>query len=146
MRALDVAAGGVVIEWRDGEPYVLLIADRFGRITLPKGHLENGETLEQAAVREVQEETGLRARIVRFLGETRYAFTDPSGGVIDKVVHYYLMAVSGGTLKAQLEEIDGVQWVKANDVLALQDERGYPNNRPIIEAALAYVSTHPSFS
>lgn len=145
MSILDVAAGGIVIQWREDGPYMLLIADRFGRMTLPKGHLEEGETLEEAAIREVQEETGVRARIVHFLGKTHYTFSDPSGGVVEKVVHYYLMAADGGVLKAQLEEIDGVQWVKAEDVLALQDEQGYPNNRSIIESALQYIATHPSF-
>jgi len=63
------SAGGVVLN-RKGE--VLLIRDRNGYWVFPKGHIEPGETPEQAAVREVREETGIEAHIIAPLGETRY--------------------------------------------------------------------------
>lgn len=64
---------------------------------MPKGHLEAGETPEQAALREVKEETNLTARIIQKIGETAYSFRRKDGrGVIHKRVHWFLMDLAGG--------------------------------------------------
>src|SRR3989442_7160578 len=69
---------------------------------LPKGTVEPGESLEETAVREVREETGLRVRLVRPLHEVRYSFFWPPGGVnYDKTVAYFLAEPIGGRLQPE---------------------------------------------
>ena len=98
----ETSAGGIVVDVRDGIPYAALIArrNRTGRMEwcLPKGHLEVGETAEAAALREVREETGIQGRIIRHLASIDYWFSSPDRRV-HKVVHHYLMAYNGGTMK-----------------------------------------------
>ncbi|MBT9253898.1 MAG: NUDIX domain-containing protein, partial [Brockia lithotrophica] len=65
---MEVSAGGIVYRRGARGPEILVIEDRFGRIAYPKGHLEAGETPEQAALREVEEETGIRGTIEGYLG------------------------------------------------------------------------------
>ena len=73
--------------------------DRRGRLlwSLPKGHLEAGETAEDAAVREVEEETGIRGRVLAALGTIDYWFVADERR-IHKTVHHYLLEASGGEL------------------------------------------------
>ena len=98
-----------------GQLWLLMILDRYGHWTWPKGVLEAGETLRQAAVREVEEETGLRVDAIEELTPVTYWYTR-HGTCIHKTVHYYLMRVRGGHLVPQLEEIRDVQWVGIGEV------------------------------
>ncbi|PTQ54340.1 MAG: Deoxyribose-phosphate aldolase [Hydrogenibacillus schlegelii] len=132
----DIAAGGVVYTVEGGALRLLFIDDRFGYLSLPKGHPEPGESLEQAALREIEEETGIRGRIVAPLGEVAYAFQSGDGQTVHKTVHYYLIEKTGGTLRVQEEEIAGVRWIPADGALPAQEAAGYPNNRPILVRAL----------
>ena len=96
------AAGGVIV--RDGR--VLLVhRPKYDDWTLPKGKLHAGETWEQAAVREVAEETGLRCEIEGLAGDTRYVASDGS----DKVVRYFRMTSTGEPFAQN--EVDEVRWV-----------------------------------
>lgn len=104
------AAGGVVLRQRPGAPTpeVLLVhRPRYRDWTLPKGKAEPGETDEQCAVREVEEETGLRCELVRDLGEVRYR--DRYGR--PKVVRYWEMRPMGGSFRAS-DEVDDIRWVE----------------------------------
>jgi 8-oxo-dGTP diphosphatase len=104
------AAGGVVV--RNGE--VLLVhRPEYDDWTLPKGKVEEGETWEEAAVREVEEEAGLRCQLGPELGRTRYV--DNRGR--DKEVHYFLMT-SDDEPVAQ-NEVDDVRWVPLDQVAGL---------------------------
>jgi 8-oxo-dGTP pyrophosphatase MutT (NUDIX family) len=103
------AAGGVVV--RDGR--VLLVhRARYDDWSLPKGKLEPGETWEQAAVREVREETGVRATVVRELGSTRY---DVDGE--PKEVRWFRMETPDEP-RAQME-VDEVRWAPVADAAGL---------------------------
>lgn len=101
--------------------------DRRGRLmwSLPKGHVEPGETREQAAVREVSEETGIEGRILAPLGAIDFWFV-AEGRRIHKTVHHFLMEQTGGELSADDAEVVDVAWVALPDIagrLAYADER-----------------------
>lgn len=70
-----------------------------------------GESIEDAATREVMEETGVDCRINRKLTEARYSYTTRSGKTRPKVVHYFLMEPAGGSPHATGEEVDVVEWL-----------------------------------
>ena len=111
MSRREVAAGGVV--FREGEEGVeiVLVSRRDSRLfALPKGKVDPGEEVEQTAVREVREETGLEAEIVDQLGDVRYWFTDSGGTRVDKEVYFFLMRPTGGDLADHDHEFDDVGW------------------------------------
>jgi 8-oxo-dGTP pyrophosphatase MutT (NUDIX family) len=113
----EYSSGGVVISFRDGTPFVALIATR-GRTRwgLPKGAVAQGETSEAAALREVEEETGLQATIVKPLDHIEYFFR-AGDTLIHKRVEFYLMQHTGGTLQPQLSEVDDVEWVELGEAI-----------------------------
>lgn len=133
----EFSAGGVVYRKQDNEIELLLILDRFGKTTLPKGHLEEGETEKEAALREVEEETGITATITgEPLGIVTYQFEVPGKGVIIKEVTYYLMEAVNGTTKAQIEEIRDAIWYPLDQAKSVHSEKGYSNNHIIMERAV----------
>lgn len=86
-RKHEVSAGVVV--FRGDE--VLVIKNRFGEWVLPKGKIEPGETPEEAALREVEEETGVRAEILRPAGTSEYTYLlEHTGEPVDKIVYWFL--------------------------------------------------------
>ncbi len=128
-RVEETSAGGLVLDRSTGSPRAALIArhDRRGRLvwSLPKGHLEAGETAEQAAVREVEEETGIRGRVLGPLGTIDFWFV-ADGRRIHKTVHHYLLAAVGGELSDADVEVVDVQWFDLGEVagvLGYADER-----------------------
>jgi 8-oxo-dGTP pyrophosphatase MutT (NUDIX family) len=101
--------------------------DRRGRLlwSLPKGHIETGETAVDAAVREVEEETGIRSRVIAPLGTIDFWFIAEDRRV-HKTVHHYLLEAAGGELSDEDIEVDEVAWVPLSEVtgrLAYADER-----------------------
>lgn len=132
----EIAAGGVVYRKKNGGVEIQLIEDRFGKITLAKGRMEDGETTEQTALREIAEETGITGRIVEPLAVVRYQYKSEERGTVDKEVHYYLVEADGGKLQAQAEEIGGVAWHSPLEAWRLQLASGYDNNREVLARAL----------
>ncbi|RJQ83357.1 NUDIX hydrolase [Pseudonocardiaceae bacterium YIM PH 21723] len=123
----EVSAGGLVVDLLDGSAAVIGRLDRKGQLlwSLPKGHLEQGETPEQAAVREVGEETGIAGRVLGSLGTIDYWFVAENRRV-HKTVHHYLMEAVGGELSDEDIEVTEVAWVSLADLdslLAYADER-----------------------
>src|SRR3989441_7132421 len=92
------SAGGVVFRRDGGAPRILLLKHSSGKWMLPKGTIEEGETPEAVALREVREETGIaNVRVVADLGEERYYFFWRSEGTYyDKTVRYFLLEFLGG--------------------------------------------------
>ncbi len=116
------AAGGVVI--RDGE--VLLVhRPRYDDWTLPKGKLDPGESFEEAALREVWEETGLSCSLGEELASTEYR--DNKGR--PKIVRYWLMEIEGGDFEPN-DEVDEVRWVPIGEAAA---ELTYERDRELLE-------------
>ncbi|HEX6887619.1 MAG TPA: NUDIX hydrolase [Candidatus Nanopelagicales bacterium] len=125
----ETSAGGVVLDLACDPPAVALIArhDRRSRLlwSLPKGHVEEGETPEQAALREVLEETGLVGRILAPLGVIDFWFVVEDKR-IHKTVHHYVIEAIGGELSDEDLEVEAVEWIPYDQVvrkLAYGDER-----------------------
>jgi 8-oxo-dGTP pyrophosphatase MutT (NUDIX family) len=112
-----LAAGGVVIEAIDDRAIRVLLVHRprYGDWSFPKGGVDEGESIEDAALREVFEETGLKCRIVRKLAEARYRYRTRRGAVRPKAVHYFLMEPVGGQIATDGEEIDSAEWFDTAD-------------------------------
>ena len=105
------AAGGVVL--RDGQ-VALVHRPRYDDWSLPKGKLDTGESFEDAALREVEEETGLRCALVRELPAIEYEVRGRP-----KLVRYWAMEVVDETPFVPNEEVDQVRWVEPREALAL---------------------------
>lgn len=120
--ATATSAGGIVIRFQDAVPQFVVGRRRRERDgaawTLPKGTPISGETLEQTAVREVGEETGLKVRIVSPLDAIKYTFVQ-RGTRIHKTVHYFLMEPIGGSLEDHDHEFEEVRWISFQDAPAL---------------------------
>lgn len=124
-----MSAGGLVVDPTGPVPRVALIShrDRRGRVvwSLPKGHVEEGETISEAAVREVFEETGVSAEIVAELGTVSFWFTADDRRV-HKTVHHFIMQAVGGEISGESSEVLTAEWValdQAASRLAYADER-----------------------
>jgi 8-oxo-dGTP diphosphatase len=103
------AAGGLVV--RDGRVLVVH-RPKYGDWAFPKGKLEDGESWEEAAVREVEEETGLRAELGSYVGSTHYDVRDGC-----KEVRYYRMSADGDPRPRN--EVDDLRWVTPAEALEL---------------------------
>jgi len=134
-----VSAGGVVYRRRGNRVEMVLVArPAQGLWVLPKGTPEPGETIEQTAVREVGEETGLRVAIAGRIGTTRYWYAIPDQGVrVHKVVHHFLMEALGGDVALHDHEYDVVEWCDLREACA---RMSYPNERGIVERASALIA------
>ena len=120
------AAGGVII--RDGKVAVVH-RDRYDDWSLPKGKLDAGESFEEAALREVREETGLECELGRELEPVSYV--DQKGR--PKLVRYWLMEVTGGDFEAN-EEVDEMRWLVPAEAARLLS---YPHDRELVEGVEA---------
>lgn len=134
------SSGGAVIAMRDGVPHVALIATR-GRTRwgLPKGAVTVGETSQAAALREVREETGIEARILRPLPTIEYHFR-AGDTLVSKRVDFYLMEYVAGELEPQLSEVDDVEWVELTAALR---RASFDSERKLLEDALQELSPRP---
>jgi 8-oxo-dGTP diphosphatase len=127
---VERSAGGVVVRVLDLAPHILLIRDPYRRWGLPKGHLEADERPEDAALREVREETGLESLILGpDLGEIDWTFR-LRGRRIHKFCRFYLMASRDGEARPQLDEgITACRWMVVDEAARLV---GYDNARGVI--------------
>src|SRR3954469_6054171 len=120
------AAGGVVV--RDGR-IAVVHRPRYDDWSLPKGKLEPGETWEQAALREIEEETGLRARLEKELPTTHYAVGDRP-----KSVRWGRMTVEEDLGAEPDDEVDGVRWLTPEEAMRLLD---YEQDRQLVRLAVS---------
>jgi 8-oxo-dGTP pyrophosphatase MutT (NUDIX family) len=132
----EISAGGIVYRKIGDAVQLLLIQDRYGKITLPKGKMEPGETIEETALREIAEETGIACEIRTPLETIRYNYSLPGVGAVNKEVHYYLAEATGGKLQAQVEEISGVEWLDPLEAWRQQRLAGYANNEIVVRKAI----------
>ena len=114
----ETSAGGLVIDVQKGRAVTAVIARRNRGGRLPKGHLEGSETAEEAAVREIAEETGISGRVLRHLATIDYWVAGDDHRV-HKVVHHFLLEAIGGDLTTENDpdhEAEEVEWVSLDDV------------------------------
>jgi len=139
----ETSAGGLVVAITQRPMLGAVIArvNRAGRVEwcLPKGHLEGDETPEQAAVREIAEETGIEGRVLTSLGTIDYWFA-VDGRRVHKRVHHYLLEATGGMLTIEGDpdqEAIEAAWVPLGDLAGLL---AFPNERRIAREATAYLA------
>jgi 8-oxo-dGTP pyrophosphatase MutT (NUDIX family) len=136
------SAGGVVFRRSGGGVEILLLQHEGGKWMLPKGTIEAGETPEEVARREVQEESHIsRIRVVADLGEERYFFYWRSeDAYYDKTVHYYLMEFLGEEEPTpQTEEgFIACEWVSLDEAMA---RIKYKETREIVRRAREYLAS-----
>jgi 8-oxo-dGTP pyrophosphatase MutT (NUDIX family) len=126
-RVEEISAGGLVVDLSGERGLLIGRHDKRGRTlwSLPKGHIETGETPEAAALREVEEETGIVSKITRSLGVIDFWFM-ADGKRIHKTVHHFLFSEVSGDLAPQISEVDVVDWFPLDEIatrLAYPDER-----------------------
>ncbi len=143
----ETSAGGLVVDgWGGGPPERLCAAligrtDRRGRLlwSLPKGHIEQGETAEQTAMREVEEETGIQGTVLAPLGSIDYWFVT-EGRRVHKTVHHYLLRFLGGELSDEDIEVTEVAWVPLTE---LHSRLAYADERKLAELASQMIAEMP---
>ena len=139
LRTERVTSAGGVVARRGPEGIEVLLCGRSAENlwALPKGTPEPGETLEQTALREVREETGVEVEQEGTVGEIRYWFSRPQEGVrYFKTVRHYLMRPVGGDPSFHDQEFDEVRWFPIEEALRLLT---YQNEVKILQQALKLV-------
>ncbi|HEY1650419.1 MAG TPA: NUDIX hydrolase [Acidimicrobiales bacterium] len=130
------AAGGLVVRRHNGALEIVVVHRPVHQDwSFPKGKLEEGETFEGAALREVKEETGMTCRLLRFIGHTEYV--DRKGR--PKAVAYWVMAADSGDFEPN-EEVDELRWVtleEASDLLS------YPRDAELVAVLMAADQVEP---
>lgn len=114
-----VSSGGVVYRRGVGQIEVVICGRHEpARWSLPKGTPNEGESLEETALREVREETGLDPALVESLGSINYWFVRPEDKArCSKTVHFFLMTCQGGSVAGHDPEFDEVRWVSADEAM-----------------------------
>ena len=136
---IELSAGGAVVHDREVIVIVPVKRDANRRrvLGLPKGHLDEGETAEAAATREVTEETGVTAELIEKLGDVEYSY-ERRGRRRCKRVAFYLFEYRSGSLEDHDHEIEAARWMPLEEAVHALT---YPGEREIVRRALSRVSS-----
>src|SRR5947209_13814443 len=136
--AIELSAGGAVV--RDSDVIVVVPVKRDAQhrrvLVLPKGHLDAGETDEDAATREVTEETGVIAELIDKLGDVEYTY-ERRGRRQNKRVAFFLFEYRSGSLEDHDHEIEDARWMPLEEAVR---ELTYAGEREIVRRALSRLS------
>jgi 8-oxo-dGTP diphosphatase len=143
MRAVrEVSAGGVIYR-RHGDSIEIALIHVRHRWGLPKGHIEEGERSNEAAVREVREETGLDGQVRKRLGDIRYSYrhktTTGKTIRIYKRVYFYLLRYLKGDVRDHDHEVDEARWFPIQEALNLLR---FPTERRMVQRALVVLTAN----
>ena len=119
----EFSAGGLVIRNFRGRPRLAVVRVRDQILALPKGHPEPGESTQDAALREVREETGLEATPVEKLGDIRYWYARDGDRVL-KIVSFFLLRYRSGRLEDHDHEVEEALWIPLEEAPARLAYRG----------------------
>jgi 8-oxo-dGTP pyrophosphatase MutT (NUDIX family) len=129
----EFSAGGLVIRNLRGRPHVAVVRVRDQTLALPKGHPEQGESAQDAALREVREETGLEATPVEKLGDVRYWYARDGDRVL-KIVSFFLLRYRSGRLDDHDHEVEEALWIPLEEASA---RLAYRSEKDMAETALS---------
>lgn len=139
----EVSAGGVIYR-KNGSGFEIGLIHVRNRWGLPKGHVEEGERVEEAALREVREETGLKGKLVRKLGDIRYSYRDKTKEGepirIYKRVHFYLLEYLKGDVRDHDDEADDARWFPIEQALK---QLKFATERKMVHRALSILTARP---
>ena len=129
----EFSAGGVVIRRFRGRPFAAVVKVREGVLALPKGHPDQGESMAEAARREVREEAGVEAELVEKIGDIRYWYSRGGDRVL-KVVSFFLFRYRSGSVRDHDHEVEGARWIPLEEA---PERLAYRGEREMAAAALS---------
>jgi 8-oxo-dGTP pyrophosphatase MutT (NUDIX family) len=132
----EFSAGGLVIRNMSGRPHLAVVRVRDDILALPKGHPEKGESSQDAALREVREETGLEATPVEKLGDIKYWYAR-DGDRVMKIVTFFLFRYHSGRLEDHDHEVEEALWIPLEEA---PERLAYRSEKEIAETALSRVT------
>ena len=115
----EISAGAVLYKESEGKIQVVIYSRKnASQWCLPKGKIEKGETREEAAIREVEEETGLKGQIIEHLKDIYYSYVDKRRKLhLNKTVHYFLMKYSHGDINTDDSGVEDVVWIDIDEAI-----------------------------
>ena len=130
----EKSCGAVIYKYIDNELFILLLKHNLGHWSFAKGHVEDSETEQETAIREIREETNLDVTIN---SDFRYVITySPYEGAIKDVV-YFLATTNSDNIKAQQSEISEIKWFKYEDAISMIT---YEDDRKVLMKAIEYLN------
>jgi deoxyribose-phosphate aldolase len=142
-RAIERAAGGLVFRKGKNGLEVLMIQDAYGKLTFPKGHLEAFESFEDAAIREIEEETGIKSRLIETLGRVEYPVMRDGQSIRKQVRLYLLEAIDEQDEPCyQQEEIKAAFYLSLDEAKRKHETSGYANWIWVFDKAKALWDWH----